>query len=70
MRPGDGDPRHGTLHGYTGLRCDCDECKAANTEQHRRYMRSHPEQRRKSNARVKAWRAKQRRLAARARGAR
>ena len=25
------DPRHGSLNGYTNLRCRCDECRAANT---------------------------------------
>ena len=26
-----GDPRHGTLNGYTNLACRCDRCRAANT---------------------------------------
>jgi hypothetical protein len=25
--PGDGDKRHGTAYGYTGLRCRCEECR-------------------------------------------
>lgn len=28
ITPGDGDPRHGTMNGYTNLKCPCDECKA------------------------------------------
>lgn len=34
--PGDGDPRHGTLNGYTNLRCRCKPCRAANTAEHKR----------------------------------
>jgi hypothetical protein len=30
IRPGDGDPRHGTLGGYTNHRCRCPECREAN----------------------------------------
>lgn len=31
------DPRHGTASGYTNYGCRCDECRAANTEQKRRW---------------------------------
>jgi hypothetical protein len=29
IRPGDGDPRHGTRNGYSNQQCRCDECRAA-----------------------------------------
>lgn len=29
IRPGDGDPRHGTLNGYTNLNCRCQPCRDA-----------------------------------------
>jgi hypothetical protein len=29
MHPDDGDPRHGTLNGYTNLYCRCAACRAA-----------------------------------------
>jgi hypothetical protein len=29
IHPGDGDPRHGTVNGYTNLACRCDDCRAA-----------------------------------------
>jgi hypothetical protein len=32
IKPGDGDPRHGTLNGYTNLCCRCDQCRSANTD--------------------------------------
>lgn len=31
--PGDGDPRHGTVNGYTNLKCRCDKCKQAIRDQ-------------------------------------
>jgi hypothetical protein len=31
IRPGDGDPRHGTPGGYTNLRCRCQACRDAHT---------------------------------------
>lgn len=36
LTPGDGDPRHGTLNGYSNLRCRCEACRAANTAQNKR----------------------------------
>lgn len=38
------DERHGTVHGYGNLNCRCRACCEANTEAHREYMHSHPEQ--------------------------
>jgi hypothetical protein len=29
ITPGDGDPRHGTINGYTNLSCRCPECRSA-----------------------------------------
>lgn len=29
LQPGDGDPRHGTVNGYTNLRCRCGRCRLA-----------------------------------------
>lgn len=29
IRPGDGDPRHGTQNGYINLLCKCPDCKGA-----------------------------------------
>jgi hypothetical protein len=31
IRPDDGDPRHGTLGGYTNHHCRCVDCTEANT---------------------------------------
>ncbi len=31
------DPRHGTVNGYSNLRCRCDRCRAAQTEYIRWY---------------------------------
>lgn len=31
-----GDPRHGTLNGYTNWRCRCESCRGANTAYARR----------------------------------
>ena len=31
IRPGDGDPRHGTVGGYTNHRCHCPACQEAHT---------------------------------------
>jgi hypothetical protein len=47
IKPGDGDPRHGTLNGYTNHACRCDLCTTANTEAHREYMEGNKEQHRK-----------------------
>ena len=33
--PGDGDPRHGTMNGYTNLNCRCEECKEWQAGYHR-----------------------------------
>jgi len=44
IKPGDGDPRHGTLNGYTNHACRCEDCTAANTEAHRQYMHENLEQ--------------------------
>lgn len=33
------DPRHGTLNGYTQLRCRCDRCRAAKLDYQREYRR-------------------------------
>lgn len=54
IKPGDKDPRHGTLNGYTNLGCNCAKCKAANTANQNRYMRSNPEQREKHRDRSRA----------------
>jgi len=32
IAPGDGDRAHGTRHGYSKLKCRCDDCKKANSE--------------------------------------
>jgi hypothetical protein len=29
IHPGDGDPRHGTVNGYTNLTCRCPDCRDA-----------------------------------------
>ena len=29
LLPGDGDLRHGTVNGYSNLRCRCERCRAA-----------------------------------------
>lgn len=38
IRPGDGDPRHGTTNGYNNLLCKCADCKAAHAS-YRRELR-------------------------------
>lgn len=35
IRPGDGDPRHGTANGYINLGCRCAACCDANTAKQR-----------------------------------
>lgn len=54
ITPGDGDARHGTLNGYSNLRCRCEDCKRANNVNHTDYLNRHPEQRVKNTARSKA----------------
>lgn len=39
IRPGDGDPRHGTQNGYINLGCKCDDCKAAHAAYRRELRR-------------------------------
>lgn len=34
----DGHMGHGTYHGYTRYGCQCDDCRAANAETHRKYQ--------------------------------
>lgn len=46
IRPGDGDPRHGTTNGYVNLICKCPECKAA----HAAYRRDLRRRRREAAA--------------------
>jgi len=47
IKAGDGDPRHGTINGYTNHACRCELCRAAHTEQHFQYMQNNPEQQEK-----------------------
>jgi len=47
IKPGDGDPRHGTLNGYTNHGCRCEFCRQANTDAHYDYMQDNPEQQEK-----------------------
>ena len=45
------DPRHGSVNGYTNLKCRCDECREANRLACADYMERHPEQREKHRIR-------------------
>jgi DNA-binding transcriptional regulator YiaG len=51
IRPGDGDPRHGTTNGYGNLACRCRDCCAANTAAMRKYNERRFAQRRAERAR-------------------
>ena len=42
---------HGTVNGYRNYGCRCDECRRANADKQRVYMRGHPEQREKHRRR-------------------
>jgi hypothetical protein len=48
---GDGDPRHGTVNGYSNLGCRCPECRQAWTEYHYDYM--HADEKRLENHRIR-----------------
>lgn len=50
--------RHGSTSTYRNHGCRCDECKAANTQGHARYMAAHPEQREKARQRNRIARGK------------
>ena len=39
IRPGDGDPRHGTQNGYVNLLCKCAACKGAHAAYRRELRR-------------------------------
>lgn len=46
------DPRHGTVNGYTNLRCRCSRCRKAHRENHLNYMHENPEQQEKARQRA------------------
>lgn len=46
----DDDPRHGTLSGYTNLRCRCARCREANRVWCAAYRLTHPRRRNAGNA--------------------
>lgn len=55
-----GDPRHGTINGYSNLDCRCRLCREAHTAYHVSYMDSHPEQREKQRAYMRRYHAAKR----------
>lgn len=42
IRPGDGDPRHGSINGYGNHGCRCPRCTEAHRINHHRYMNADP----------------------------
>ena len=36
--PGDGDSRHGSVNGYSNLKCRCQDCRDAHAANMRRYL--------------------------------
>ena len=47
------DLRHGTINGYTNLKCRCDDCRAANARASADYVRRNPGKRSSNYRRVK-----------------
>lgn len=61
IRPGDGDPRHGSRNGYNNLGCRCDACTSANSDYMYGWYHSTPQRYDKERERWKISSARRRR---------